>query len=112
MNRSDASSSKTARSKLTAAESSQFSSRMEPSRPAVRARRSAEVVSRRVTSSDSTSSRNSPWLKERLLGQALGQGVEAAPELHAAKERLELGSDRRGGGAHAAPSLDASAAFA
>ena len=61
MNRSEHSSSQVWRSKVASVVSSQCSRHMSGSSPALRARRAAEVVSRLVTSSDSTSSKNSAW---------------------------------------------------
>lgn len=59
MKRNEHSSSQTWWSKLTLVEGSQFSRHMSGSSPAARARSDAEVVSRRVTSSESTSSKKS-----------------------------------------------------
>lgn len=59
MKRSEHSSSQTWWSKLTLVVASQFSRNVSGSRPAERARSDAEVVSRRVTSSDRTSSKKS-----------------------------------------------------
>ena len=98
--RSEHSSSQTARSKLTLVSSSQFSSTMSGSRPAARARRAAEEVSRRVTSSASTSSRNSAWPMLRALARARRSGrVSRQRPSFTARSTVLSSGEMTGGGA-------------
>ena len=79
---------------------SQVSSRMSGSRPAARARRAAEPFSRRVTSSDSRSSRKSACGEFLLAGEGepVGEGGQELAELEGAQVPFEVGADRVGRG--------------
>ena len=76
---------------------SQRSRVMVGSSPAARARRPAEVVSRRVTSSASRTWRNSAWLNLLVFArrEAFGERVDELTELETAQRRGQLGVNER-----------------
>ena len=104
MNRSEHSSSQVWWSKVASVVSSQCSRHMSGSSPALRARSAAEVVSRLVTSSDSTNPRNSAWPMFLDLARARRSGRVSRhrPSFDLAQHALEL-VETVGTGRHAKP---------